>query len=133
MYNKIDIDVLKEFIEGEVNDIYAFVKKVYYKDMYMTIHDFCFNDLKNDDSITFYQTQLKKSYDKYLKEDIKSQYSFMDIFNEISNTILSTYILCHFNATVNLFASYVYFEAFIRNNGFCFNNSYGTNARIDSL
>lgn len=47
----------------------------------------------NDDSITFYQTQLKKSYDKYLKEDIKSQYSFMDIFNEISNTILSTGVI----------------------------------------
>ena len=59
MYNKIDIDVLKEFIEGEVNDIYAFVKKVYYKDMYMTIHDYCFNDLKNDDSI-----------DKYIKASL---------------------------------------------------------------
>lgn len=47
----------------------------------------------NDDSITFYQTQLKKSYDKYLKEEIKSQYSFMDIFNEISNTILSTGVI----------------------------------------
>lgn len=47
----------------------------------------------NDDSITFYQTQLKKSYDKYLNEDIKSQYSFMDIFNEISNTILSTGVI----------------------------------------
>lgn len=62
MYNKIDIDVLKEFIEGEVNDIYAFVKKVYYKDMYMTIHDYCFNDLKNDDSIDKY---IKASLDDY--------------------------------------------------------------------
>lgn len=47
----------------------------------------------NDDSITFYQTQLMKSYDKYLNEDIKSQYSFMDIFNEISNTILYTGVI----------------------------------------
>jgi len=54
MYNKIDIDVLKEFIEGEVNDIYLFVKKVYYKDMYMTIHDYCLNDLKNDDPLEKY-------------------------------------------------------------------------------
>lgn len=47
----------------------------------------------NDDSIEFYQTQLKKSYDKYLNEDIKSQYSFMDILNEVSNTILSTGVI----------------------------------------
>ena len=64
--------------------------------IYSVTHDML-EDIKqafvNDDSITFYQTQLKKSYDKYLKEDIKSQYSFMDIFNEISNTILSTGVI----------------------------------------
>lgn len=47
----------------------------------------------NDDSVEFYQRQLKKSYDKYLNEEIKSQYSFMYILNEISNTILSTGVI----------------------------------------
>lgn len=43
-----------------------------------------------DDSVEFYQKQLKKSYDKFINEDIKSQYSFTDISNEVVNTILST-------------------------------------------
>lgn len=47
----------------------------------------------NDDSVTFYQTQLQKSYDKFLNEDIKLQYSFMNILNEISSTILSTGVI----------------------------------------
>ena len=44
----------------------------------------------DDDSVEFYQKQLKKSYDKFINEDIKSQYSFTDISNEVVNTILST-------------------------------------------
>ena len=44
----------------------------------------------NDDSVEFYRKQLKKSYDKFLNEDVKSQYSFTDILNNVSNTILST-------------------------------------------
>ena len=44
----------------------------------------------NDDSVEFYKNQLKKSYDKFINDDIKSQYSFTDISNEVVNTILST-------------------------------------------
>ena len=59
MYNKIDIDVLKEFILGDVHDIYLFIKKTLYKDMYMTIHDYCFNELKEEDDIeTFKKAAL---------------------------------------------------------------------------
>lgn len=54
MYNKIDIDTLREFIDGEVHDIYLFVKKLYYKDMYMTIHDYCLDNLKDEDPIDTY-------------------------------------------------------------------------------
>jgi len=73
MYNKIDIDVLKEFIEGEVHDIYLFVKKNYYKDMYMTIHDYTLKDLKNDDTLekyikaTLYDYKLQNKLNKSLK------------------------------------------------------------------
>ena len=59
MYNKINIDILKELIEGDVHDIYLFIKKTIYKDMYMTIHDYCFEGLKSTDSIeTFKKTAL---------------------------------------------------------------------------
>ncbi len=44
----------------------------------------------DDDSVEFYKKQLKKSYDKFINDDIKSQYSFTDISNEVVNTILST-------------------------------------------
>lgn len=44
----------------------------------------------NDDSVEFYKKQLKKSYDKFLNDDVKTQYSFADILNKVSNTILST-------------------------------------------
>lgn len=44
----------------------------------------------NDDSVEFYKKQLKKSYDKFLNDDVKTQYSFADILNQVSNTILST-------------------------------------------
>lgn len=44
----------------------------------------------NDDSVEFYKKQLKKSYDKFLNDDVKTKYSFADILNKVSNTILST-------------------------------------------
>lgn len=44
----------------------------------------------NDDSVEFYKKQLKKSYDKFLNDDVKTQYSFADILNKVSYTILST-------------------------------------------
>lgn len=47
----------------------------------------------NIDSIAFYEKQLKKSYDKYLNEDVRLQYSFVDVFNKISDTILSTGVI----------------------------------------
>ena len=64
--------------------------------IYSAVHDML-EEIKqafiNDDSVAFYQTQLKKSYDKYLNDCVKLQFSFVDIFKEISNTILSTGVI----------------------------------------
>lgn len=64
--------------------------------IYSAVHDML-EEIKqafiNDDSVAFYQTQLKKSYDKYLNDGVKLQFSFVDIFKEISNTILSTGVI----------------------------------------
>lgn len=64
--------------------------------IYSSVHDML-EEIKqafiNDDSVAFYQTQLRKSYDKYLNEDVKLQFSFGNIFNEISNAILSTGVI----------------------------------------
>ena len=64
--------------------------------IYSVIYDML-EDIKqafiNVDSIEFYKKQLKKSYDKYLNEDVRLQYSFVDVFNKISDTILSTGVI----------------------------------------
>lgn len=64
--------------------------------IYSAVHDML-EEIKqafiNDDSVAFYQTKLEKSYDKYLNDDVKLQFSFVDIFKEISNTILSTGVI----------------------------------------
>ena len=36
-FRKIDIDVLKDFMEGEEHDVYLLIKKLYFKDMYMSL------------------------------------------------------------------------------------------------
>lgn len=59
MYNKIDIDILKELIDGDTHDVYLFIKKTIYKDMYLSIHDYCFKDLNENDNIeTFKKAAL---------------------------------------------------------------------------
>ena len=64
--------------------------------IYSAVHDML-EEIKqafiNDDSVAFYQTKLEKSYDKYLNDDVKLQFSFVDIFKEISSTILSTGVI----------------------------------------
>jgi len=50
-YNKIDREILEELIEGNIHDIYTFVKRHCYKDMYMTIYDYTFKDLNIDDDL----------------------------------------------------------------------------------
>lgn len=49
-FNEIDINTLREFIDGDVHDVYLFVKKCYYRDMYMTIYKYGFKRIINEDS-----------------------------------------------------------------------------------
>ena len=44
----------------------------------------------NDDSLEFYKNQLRKSYDKYLTEELKTRYSLDVILAEVSKIIKST-------------------------------------------
>lgn len=44
----------------------------------------------NDDSLEFYKNQLRKSYDKYLTEELKTRYSLDVILAEVSKIIQST-------------------------------------------
>ena len=50
-YNKIDREILEELIEGNIHDIYTFIKKHCYKDMYMTIYDYTLSELSLDDDL----------------------------------------------------------------------------------
>ena len=59
-FSLVDREILEELIEGNVHDIYMFVKKHCYKDMYMTIYDYTFKRLSfNDDLDKFIEIALR--------------------------------------------------------------------------
>lgn len=59
-FRSIDIEIIKDFIEGEEHDIYLLVKKTCFKDMYMSLYEYSFRDLKDEDNIeTFIDTAFK--------------------------------------------------------------------------
>lgn len=47
----------------------------------------------NEDYVEFYRLQLKRSYDKFLCDAVKSEYSFDVIFADITKVILSTGVI----------------------------------------
>ena len=47
----------------------------------------------NEDYVEFYRLQLKRSYDKFLCDAVKSEYSFDVIFSDIIKVILSTGVI----------------------------------------
>ena len=47
----------------------------------------------NEDYVEFYRLQLKRSYDKFLCDAVKSEYSFDVIFPDITKVILSTGVI----------------------------------------
>jgi len=61
-YRKIDIDILKDFMEGEEHDIYLLVKKLYFKDMYMSLYEHSFRKLTNEDDIETFVNVTFKAY-----------------------------------------------------------------------
>lgn len=66
-YRKIDIEVLEDFIEGEEHDIYLLVKKLVFKDMYMTLYEDSFKTLKLDDPLEIFVKIAFKAYKKQNK------------------------------------------------------------------
>ena len=34
-FRRIDIEILKDFMDGEEHDVYLLIKKLFFKDMYM--------------------------------------------------------------------------------------------------
>lgn len=64
-YRKIDIEIIKDFMDGEEHDIYLLVKKLIFKDIYMTLYEYSFKDLKMDDSL---ETFIDKTFRAYRKQ-----------------------------------------------------------------
>lgn len=59
-YRKIDIEILKDFMDGEEHDVYLLIKKLYFRDMYMSLYEYCFKNLSEKDSVeTFVETAFK--------------------------------------------------------------------------
>ena len=59
-YRKLDIGVLKDFMEGEEHDVYLLIKKLFFKDMYMSLYEDSFKKLDNNDSLeTFVETAFR--------------------------------------------------------------------------
>ena len=59
-YRKIDIEILKDFMDGEEHDVYLLIKKLFFKDMYMSLYEYCFKNLNEEDSVeTFVETAFK--------------------------------------------------------------------------
>ena len=61
-YRRLDIEILKDFMEGEEHDIYLLVKKLYFKDMYMSLYEYSFSKLTNDDSLETFANTAFKAY-----------------------------------------------------------------------
>ena len=59
-YRKLDIGVLKDFMDGEEHDVYLLIKKLFFKDMYMSLYEDSFKKLDNNDSLeTFVETAFR--------------------------------------------------------------------------
>ena len=59
-FRRIDIEILKDFMDGEEHDVYLLIKKLFFKDMYMSLYEYCFKNLSDEDSVeTFVDTAFK--------------------------------------------------------------------------
>ena len=59
-YRRLDIEVLEDFMDGEEHDVYLLIKKLYFKDMYMSLYEDSFKKLSNNDSLeTFVETTFR--------------------------------------------------------------------------
>ena len=59
-YRRLDIEVLEDFMDGEEHDVYLLIKKLYFKDMYMSLYEDSFKKLSDNDSLdTFIETAFR--------------------------------------------------------------------------
>ncbi len=65
-YRSIDFNIITDFVEGEIHDIYALVKQLYFKDMYMSIYEYYFNKLSKDDPLEKF---IDITYGTYRKQN----------------------------------------------------------------
>ena len=66
-FRRSDIDVLKDFMEGEEHDVYLLIKKLYFRDMYMSLYEDSFKKLLDDDTLDTFVTTTFKAYKKQNK------------------------------------------------------------------
>ncbi len=65
-YRTIDINIINDFVEGEIHDIYALVKQLYFKDMYMSIYEHYFSRLNKTDTLEQF---IDITYGTYKKQN----------------------------------------------------------------
>ena len=61
-FRRIDIEILKDFMEGEEHDVYLLIKKLFFKDMYMSLYEYCFKNLSEEDSVETFLDAAFKAY-----------------------------------------------------------------------
>ena len=66
-YREIDINIIKDFIEGEEHDLYLLIKKTCFRDMYMSLYQHSFRKLKNDDNLEKFVETAFRAYRKQNK------------------------------------------------------------------
>lgn len=66
-YKKIDIGIIKDFIEGEEHDVYLLIKKTCFKDIYMSLYEHSFRTLTSSDDLEKFITVAFRAYRKQNK------------------------------------------------------------------
>ena len=61
-FRRIDIEILKDFMDGEEHDVYLLIKKLFFKDMYMSLYEYCFKNLSEEDSVETFVEAAFKAY-----------------------------------------------------------------------
>ena len=61
-FRRIDIEILKDFMDGEEHDVYLLIKKLFFKDMYMSLYEYCFKNLSEEDSVETFLDAAFKAY-----------------------------------------------------------------------
>lgn len=61
-FRRVDIEILKDFMDGEEHDVYLLIKKLFFKDMYMSLYEYCFKNLSEEDSIETFLDAAFKAY-----------------------------------------------------------------------